>query len=210
MINKSLFDIEAEYINTINELEEYFAENPEADGEIPEEFLERLEINKDEMGEKLGNYRKAIDIYKYEIEFLDNEIERKQRVKSRKQAQIERLSLLMKQATLRYGNVTGKDGTSRNFKTDDVSVSVRYTRPVEIDDLDAIPNELCNGELKIKSSYYTVNELNYVLDELKLKHAFTVDISKNPVKASIKEAIEAGNEVPGAYIDTERTMITIR
>jgi len=205
-IDKSLFTIEHEYLDTINELEEYFAENPDTD-EIPDEFVERLDINKDELYEKLDNYRKACDYYAMEQAMIQSEIDKLQRIFDRKQKQINRLEGIMSEAVIRHGEHTGKEGNSRLVKNDRISLSVRYTRPLAIKDVEAIPLDYLNAEVKIPTmTWDEAQDLIHAINEV---YDYQLSVKKKPRANDIKEAIEAGETVDGAYIDTAKTSFKI-
>ena len=67
---KSIFDISADYLQTIAELENFLIENDT--DEVPEHLDEALSINKDEMNDKLRNYYFYIEQLKGEAETLKN------------------------------------------------------------------------------------------------------------------------------------------
>ena len=69
---KSIFDISADYLQTISDLENYLIDNDT--DEVPAHLDELLSINKDELDTKLRNYYFYIEQLKGEAETLKSHI----------------------------------------------------------------------------------------------------------------------------------------
>ena len=86
-----------------------FIEIEENAGEITEEQLEQLNINQENLKQKLSDYNKAIQVYKNYNEGVSNEIKRLQELKKTCTNRIEVLRNTMKNAVINFGT-DGKSG----------------------------------------------------------------------------------------------------
>lgn len=86
-----------------------FIEIEENAGEITEEQLEQLNINQENLKQKLSDYNKAIQVYKNYNEGVSNEIKRLQELKKTRTNRIEVLRNTMKNAVINFGS-NGKSG----------------------------------------------------------------------------------------------------
>ena len=86
-----------------------FIEIEENAGEITEEQLEQLNINQENLKQKLSDYNKAIQVYKNYNEGISNEIKRLQELKKTRTNRIEVLRNTMKNAVINFGT-DGKSG----------------------------------------------------------------------------------------------------
>lgn len=86
-----------------------FIEIEENAGEITEEQLEQLNINQENLKQKLSEYNKAIQVYKNYNEGISNEIKRLQKLKKTRTNRIEVLQNTMKNAVINFGT-DGKSG----------------------------------------------------------------------------------------------------
>lgn len=80
-----------------------FIEIEENAGEITEEQLEQLNINQENLKQKLSDYNKAIQVYKNYNEGISNEIKRLQELKKTRTNRIEVLRNTMKNAVINFG-----------------------------------------------------------------------------------------------------------
>jgi len=106
----NLFDIQLEYLRIMEEIED-------AGGELTDETLDRLNINRDELEEKLDNYRLAIVMKQSEIDALKTEAKRLLNKATAKENLIDRLKERMKDAVKLYGEPT---------KTGTIAVSTKF------------------------------------------------------------------------------------
>lgn len=99
--------------NSIYKIEEniskIFLEIEENEGEITEEQLEQLNINQENLRQKLSDYNKAIQVYKNYNAGISNEIKRLQELKKTRTNRIEVLRNTMKNAVINFGS-DGKSG----------------------------------------------------------------------------------------------------
>jgi hypothetical protein len=130
-IDKSLFQIQNEYLEAINELEEYIAET--GDDTIPEYLQERLFINKNEAFDKINDYYKAIRMIDGQVETLDLEIKRLNHLKNSRVKTIARLRELVGYAVKMYGTVK-KGNKSPSIQSDMVKASFIFTDKPVIDE----------------------------------------------------------------------------
>ena len=86
-----------------------FADIEANDGEVTDEMYAELEINKDNLKEKLNNYLKAIYSWEADMGVADEEIKRLAANKKVKENRIKRLKSAMLDALLKFGDV-GKSG----------------------------------------------------------------------------------------------------
>lgn len=101
----SLFNIEAEYLDIISQIEE-------AEGELTPELEERLAINLENLEAKLKAYNYVISMIKGEIVVIDDEVSRLRALKEVKENLIDRLRKAILQATMLFG----EDGKTGNKK----------------------------------------------------------------------------------------------
>ncbi len=98
---KSIFDISADYLKTISELENYLIENDT--DEVPAHLDEALSINKGEMNDKLRNYYFYIEQLKGEAETLKNHISKMSAKKRAIENQVARLKNYVASGLQLYG-----------------------------------------------------------------------------------------------------------
>ena len=216
-MNKSLMGIQEEYIKTIEELEDYLIEN-ETDV-IPEEFIERLNINSNEVEEKVDNYRLAINSILSERIAIEIEVKRLEAIKKKKEKTIEYLKQRVFDAVELFGSKNGEKGGLK-LKTSKSSVTLIRSSSVVIDDINMIDDMYINVEFnKISADAYV--KMTHILFDLGQEAIaqFFLNLIKDrvPDKVAIKKAIEAEelkrgtllteNDIPlpvnfeGAHID---------
>lgn len=98
----SLYEISNDILRIFNDVEV-------AEGEITDEQLEQLNINQENLKQKLSDYNKAIQVYKNYNEGVSNEIKRLQELKKTRTNRIEVLRNIMKNAVINFGS-NGKSG----------------------------------------------------------------------------------------------------
>ena len=103
-MGKSLFSIEEEYFQILNEIEEL-------DGEITPEIEEKLTIHKEELEDKLRIYKYILDKNKYDKEYIKAERERlANRVKSNDNIRLKLIERIVEAL-----NIFGDKGKSGNY-----------------------------------------------------------------------------------------------
>lgn len=211
-MRKNLFEIQSEYMEYLDELSRYCEEN-ETD-EIPEEILERLNINKNEVEEKLGNYNLYIAQLAGEAETL--KLKEKQYAAKRKAREntIEKLKDLMAQAVKLYGevNLTSKSKATNLPKTIS-TVEGKYTFIYQnklVADVNIVPEDYVLYDLVVPEltakEYKAVTELlqsKNILGEL--NKPATPKLNKDKLEIDLEE----GKEIKGANIDTNNGYIKI-
>lgn len=172
MARKNLFDIGAELERTLEELEAYCIENQT--DELPDELLDRLTINQDELDAKLDAYYHVIIQIKSEQEALKeykkNIVDKVTAKQKALQNNIDRLQGLIKDSVIKFGEQ--RDNGNMFYKLPTCSVNLTKSKKVIIYDEDMIPPKY----IKTKTTY---------------------SISKT----DISKALKAGEAVDGAIID---------
>lgn len=131
--------------------------------ELTPELEEALVINQDQLQTKAGNYAKVIANIQSDSDSIEYEIKRLKAMKETKDRSINRLKEALRYAML----VSGIE----KIESDLFKISLRRSEAVEVDVLEALPNEFVN-----------------------VKNVVTAD------KLAIKEAIKRGEYVIGARI----------
>lgn len=204
-MKRTLYDIAEEYTLAIEELEE--ALNTDSlDGEIPEHIVERIEINKDEMGKKLRDYHFVINQLNDEVEALKQEIDRIKHMIYRKERLQEVLKDKIQFALETYGDVTKTKG--RRFKNDYVNiVLVRKPKAIVINE-EEIPDEYREVDISLKK--LDIQTMSKVM--LKLQEEFGIDPTQ--VKKTIKTLaskmegdLKENKKIPGVMLDEDNCYI---
>ena len=180
-MRKNLFEIGGELERTLEELEKYCIENQT--DELPDELIDRLNINQDELDGKLNAYyhvvaqieaeKNALKEYKQSI--LD-------KVKAKEKAldnNIERLKGLMVIAVDKFGEER-KNG-NKFYKLSTCSINLTKSKKVVIIDEDVIPSEY-----KKSTTTYSIS------------------------KTEIGKALKGGEEVKGAELKESEFKISFR
>jgi ribosomal protein S13 len=206
MSKRTLFNIAEEYTLAIEELEESINDDS-LGSEIPEHILERIEINKDEMGKKIRDYKYITDQLTEEIQLLGEEIARIKRTIQKKETLKEILKEKVTYALELYGDVTKTKG--RKFKTDLVNVSLIRRPKVEVIDEEEIPDEYRAADISLKN--LDIKTMSKVL--LALQDQFNIDSSEQVKKkikilaSKIEGDLKAKQSVPGAKLDEDNCYI---
>ena len=170
---KSIFDISADYLKTISDLENYLIENDT--DEVPAHFDEALSINKDEMNDKLRNYYFYIEQLKGEAETLKNHISKMSAKKRAIENNIKRLKNYVAAGLQLYGE-KNKSGnmfykhelfkvtatrSSRLKITDETKIPEQYKREVYTVKIDnaQIKKDIKNGA-NIEGAFIDDTQLN--------------------------------------------------
>lgn len=132
-MEKSLFNIEQEF----TELANLLLEN---EGELTDELINDLEINKHELKIKAGGYSKVIKQLKADNSIIDSEIKRLQAEKKKRVNAETRLKTALTNAMNAYG--------IEKLETPITSISFRKSTSVEIEDIDLLPSQVITIEKK--------------------------------------------------------------
>lgn len=144
---KSLYELEKEYLEIINILEEN-------GGELTSELEESITINKNELNEKIGKYFNLIA----ELENINNAIKSEvKRLNSKilnKEKTINILQNAVKNATILFGKeeFTKKGNKAYLLELEDLSIRLSPSESVIITDENVIPQEFINTTTKIITS----------------------------------------------------------
>lgn len=192
MAGKNIFEIQQEYLALYNEIEEN-------DGVLTEELMDELTIKQEELESKLKGYYYVIKTVDGQVETIDKEIERLNKIKKSKTNSIQRLKEVMLNTVITFG----KEDKSGNHKMD-LGLFKMWTRNqkyVEVNEF-LLPDRFL--KTKIDGSLLVLkplaNKIGYDLS----------DRSKmTPMKNEIKKAIEFGEKVEGAELK-EKEILTIK
>lgn len=209
-MSKNLFDIASEYLNIIEELEEN-------GGEVTESIENRLNINQNEMEEKLEAYRYVKASMEGEIQTLQDEIDRLQSKINTKNRVIEVLKDRLLYAVRLYGSPT-KTG-SISYATPKSKFTLVHTKPIVIDeDTDiSLTNTTLLPYMKTNFNIVmpgTVAEallprLNSLFAELNDRSDVKVKTELDLSKTLLKQAIKEGTTFEKIRIDEEAAYIKI-
>lgn len=210
-MKKSIFDIADEYMFIAAEMEAYFQQNDS--DEIPEDLFDRLVINRDEMESKISNYLDLISEWQGNIDILEAKRESLRAKQQGFQRSIDKLKSLIGDALELYGEPVMKKGEhtgSYRFKSLEHSVTKVHTKPVKIENIQQVPEKYRDFTITVPrldtDSYVRLFE---ALIQLNLDQHVKTDELGTPKKAEIKKAIEAGEDVPGAYVDKNEYYLKI-
>jgi len=203
-MDKSIFAIQAEYLETLAELEMYLISNDT--DEVPDAYNERLFVNQNEFADKARSYRLAMRSLERDQELLDEEIKRLSNIKKGKQKTIDTLKSYISQAMKLYGAPT-KTGNLQ-FKTPFVNLSYIYTKPVVITDEDKIPDNLIRAKLSATVTKKDWLELMMVIgniDDDRVQNVYnSLHAVFEPMKTEIKDRLNSNAEdIDYAKIDNE-------
>lgn len=196
----NIFDLSLEYIQIMDELEEN-------GGELTDDILDRLNINKDELDDKLENYRKVIAMINGRIETIAKEQERLT-AKAKVQANmIEKLKERMKIAVNLYGDVTktgNKTYTNGLSKFTVVKTHPLYIAPsfeLDLDNKELLP--YVKGSFVFKTSGEDVVNLKSKLTALGISFSeeFAID------KTSLKKALSTLEKKPDIDANTKKQRV---
>jgi|VirMetMinimDraft_7_1064189.scaffolds.fasta_scaffold18004_3 hypothetical protein len=213
-MDKSLFTIQSEYVQELALLEQWFYDNPDTD-EVPEEFLERLSVNRDEVNDKLRNYYLVIEQLKAQESVLKLEMKRLQQLAKRKAANIAYLKQRITDAVLMYGNETKgtNDSIKPNLKLETPLLNVTYIRqfPTVITDEKQVPDDYKTYRIEVDFTNLPEHTAEYICDVLNRTKAFGDIFEPTAVidDKRVNTALKANVIVPGAELDTEKGYIRL-
>jgi hypothetical protein len=186
----NLYEIRNEYLELLSFLEEN-------EGELTPELEELMLINKETFKEKSLNYIKIINKLKSDLSYAEEEISRIQSYINKKNTSINRLETTLLDALKLYGDKDPKKNIYR-FEVGTFRLSTRQSESVNID-IDRISNDY--KEYTIKNLTY--KEKESILELLKKELKLDVTVPKK----GLKELISDGNEIEGASIKTNYSLI---
>jgi hypothetical protein len=146
-MNLTLFHIKQEYLNLVSEIEDNY-------GEVTDEQAQQLQINQDDLKEKMQNYDEIISAKESFNHRIDEEIDDLKRKKYTNQQVIDRLKSNMVEAIKVFGTVdTGiykfnvRKSVSVNI-IDEYMVPEEYTHVKAVSSINkiAIKKSIQNGE----------------------------------------------------------------
>jgi hypothetical protein len=185
----NLFDINQTYLQIISEIEDM-------GGEATPGLEEALAITREDMLQKVTNYKWVIDKIQGEINLADNEIIRLEAFKDSRQKSIERLQYLLMQSLLLFGQEDNK-GIKR-LQCGTVTLSTRKSPPsVQIADEASIPDAYKTVDITVQNlDVETAQSLINSLTKKELPHKANI----KPNKKKIGDDIKAGTPVEGASL----------
>ena len=123
-MNKSLFQIESDYLELSNQL-------IEADGELTPELEQALQITQDELESKGISYGYIIRKFETETDIIDAEIKRLQALKKAREKSSERLKERIKSAMELFD--------IQKIESPLLKLSFRKSESVEVEDINNLP-----------------------------------------------------------------------
>jgi len=199
----NLFQISAEYIHIMDELEGN-------DGELTDEILDRLNINKNELDEKLDNYRLVILDYEAQQAALKSEVERLSNRIRVKANVIQSLKDRMNIAVALYGE-PNKSG-SKVYESKTARYTYVYSKPVVVTDETKIrfDNEEVSPYLRGAFSFKApADKVKGIIAILNDKFKLSVEAKPELSKTTIKPILAAGTEIDGIKIDDKAGSLRI-
>lgn len=187
----NLYQIEQELLDLYNQIEEN-------GGEITPELEERLVITQENFSSKLENYAKFVKSLEGNINLMDSEIERINKLKQTKQNLINRLEKNMLNALRLFGNKDPQKDIWR-YELPTFKLSTRQSQSVEIPDETLIDRSFKEYSL----SKLSFQELDTILETVNEDNHIVKDTIS---KTKIKEAIKEGQEVEGAILKTNYSL----
>lgn len=190
---KTLFGIQAEYLEALDMLEEN-------GGELTDEINERLNINKNELEDKFKAYHHVITMKEGEMSTIDAEIERLKALRSTKATTVERLKEMLLNAVILYGD-EGKSG-NHTLEFDTLKVHTRKSTRIEAD-LEKLEERFISAVLpKI-----TLEQARGIAAQLGISYE---DLKLAADKTAIKTEMGLGEIVEGAESVTEEKTIIFK
>jgi hypothetical protein len=153
-MTQTLYKIETDYLDLINKIQDQ-------EGELTDEQAEMLVINQHQLESKSLAYQEVISQKTAFVGRIDEEIKRLQAIKKREEKTVERLKDSLLTAVFIFGE----------FKSGLFSFGTRKSSSVEVDDVNALPQEF-----KV------------------------VKVTEQADKIKIKEALQSGQEIEGCRI----------
>ena len=199
---KSIFDLEDEYISIMSDL-------IDLDGELTDDIIERLNINREELDEKLSKYRYMIKIYEKNISIEDEYIAEHTAKKKRIENAIDRLKLALKTAIDVFGETpVDKKGVvkSKQIEYSEGKLMFIKTNSVVITAENLIPSEYIKDIIEIKDS--DIKDLVFSIKTAKDEDDAIAFVrnhikSRTVSKSELAPVLKQGISITGAKLDTE-------
>lgn len=199
---KSIFDLEDEYMSIMSDL-------IDLDGELTDDIIERLNINREELDEKLSKYRYMIKIYEKNISIEDEYIAEHTAKKKRIENAIDRLKLALKTAIDVFGETpVDKKGAvkSKQIEYSEGKLMFIKTNSVVITAENLIPSEYIKDTIEIKDS--DIKNLVFSIKMAKDEDDAIAFVrnhikSRTVSKSELAPVLKQGVSVTGAKLDTE-------
>lgn len=203
---KSIFDLEDEYISIMSDL-------IDLDGELTDDIIERLNINREELDEKLSKYRYIIKIYEKNISIEDEYIAEHTAKKKRIENAIDRLKLALKTAIDVFGETpVDKKGVvkSKQIEYREGKLMFIKTNSVVITAENLIPSEYIKDIIEIKDS--DIKDLVFSIKTAKDEDDAIAFVrnhikSRTVSKSELAPVLKQGVSITGAKLDTENGYI---
>lgn len=203
--------IQYEYLRTLEELEAYCIENDT--DEVPEDFMERLNINRNELEHKLYNYYLFMQTLEGQKDKLLEEAARLTRKSSRLQKTNEYLKAVIDKAVEKFGSdIMGKNKLpTGNLKIQSpfVNISRIGTKSVEVIDENVIPDkyhliDISFSNLTVAEKKKLESHLTAIQEILKQPDPFAARVKEVDKinKSTLKADLETGQSVEGAELKT--------
>lgn len=135
-MKKSIFEISEDYLQTIQELENWMIENDT--DEVPQHLDDALAINRDQLETKLTNYYFYIKDIEGRIQTIKDHVAQMNNKKKALEKQVQRLKSYVHTGLCLYGE-TNKSG-NHTYKTDLFKVTASNTKRLKIVDESLIPD----------------------------------------------------------------------
>ncbi len=185
----SLYQINQNYLQLVAEIEE-------AGGETNEEFDQALQITREQLAEKVANYKWVIDTILGDITVANREIQRLEDFKEAREKSIKTLSEKLLQALLLFGEEDAK-GIKR-LKCGTITLSTRKTpAAVQVEDESEVADSYKKVDITIQNLDVAV--ANSLIAAL-LKKDITCNNTVKLDKKKIGDDIKNGTTVEGASL----------
>lgn len=185
-----LFSIKEEYKTLLSDADHALM----TEGVIPDDLEQRITINKEQLIEKVENYKYVLAMVKSHQEMAAAELLRVEAFKEKAENLEKTFKKALLEALLLYGE-EDKNGVKR-LECGTIRLSTRKSTPVAIEDEEDIPSEY-------KKTKYTVSDADtYKINQFMDHEDISFELS-DPVisKTLIKKALEGDIDVPSASME---------
>lgn len=182
---RSIYAIQQEYVNLIEELEEN-------GGELTEELEAILMKNEEDFKQKVKNYVFIIKEKESSLTLLDDEIRRLQALKKTRKTVVEKLENTILNALLLYGKIDNKSGVVR-YEGDTFKLSTRKSNKTIVYDSEGLEAALIDKAFEVTTDE-EFDEFRYKLDHGILDVAYKVPFDEKGVATvEFEEPAPAGS-----------------
>ena len=169
---RSIYAIQQEYVNLIEELEEN-------GGELTEELEAILMKNEEDFKQKVKNYVFIIKEKESSLTLLDDEIRRLQALKKTRKTVIDKLETTILNALLLYGKIDNKSGVVR-YEGDTFKLSTRKSNKTIVYDSEGLEAALIDKAFEVTTDK-EFEEFRYKLDHGILDVNYKVPFDENGI-----------------------------